>query len=86
VILANPDLIGKLGVAVPFRFPAGHLLSALSAAVFASFRKEAAESLKIAFAAGVHLMIPIQRAVQRAVGRFGQLPINRSRISSSSPE
>ena len=47
VVLANPDLIGKLGVAVPFRFPAGHLLTALSAAVFASFRSCAALQLEI---------------------------------------
>ena len=64
VVLANPDLIGKLGVAVPRRFPAGHLLSALSAAVFASFRSRAA--LQVEILALHHQLSVQQRSVKRA--------------------
>jgi hypothetical protein len=42
VVLKNLDLIDELEVAFFLRFPFGHLLSALLAAVFASFRGRAA--------------------------------------------
>ena len=46
VVLANFDLIDKLGVGVLPSIPVEHLLSALLAALFASFRSRAAVARK----------------------------------------
>ena len=63
VVLANFDLIDKLGVVVPLRFPAAHLLSALWAAVFAPFRSRAALQLEILVLR--HQLGVLQRSVKR---------------------
>ena len=63
VVLKNLDLTDELGVAFFLRFPFGHLLSALLAAVFASFRSRAALQLEIL--ALRHQLGVLQRSVQR---------------------
>jgi hypothetical protein len=61
VVLANFDVVDKLGVAV--RIPFGHLLSALLAALFASFRSRAA--LQLEMLALRHQLGVLQRSVKR---------------------
>ena len=63
VVLANLDLIDKLGVAVFLRIPFGHLLPALLGALFASVRSRAALQLEI-LALRHQVSVP-QRSVKR---------------------
>ena len=63
VVLANADLIDKLGVVVFLRFSFGHLLSAFLTALFASFRSRAALQLEIL--ALRHQLGVLQRSVKR---------------------
>jgi hypothetical protein len=62
VVLAKPDLIDSLGVAVYPSIPVGHLLSGLLAAVFACFRSRAALQLEIL--ALRHQLGVLQRSVK----------------------
>src|SRR5215471_12020457 len=62
VVLANSDLIDKLG-AFFLRFSFGHLLSALLTSLFASFRSRAALQLEIL--ALRHQLGVLQRSVKR---------------------